>query len=384
VLTRATHVTEVLALLGEFPVVTILGARQVGKTTLAHAVAEAYGVSHRFDLEDPRDLQRLSDPMLALEPLDGLVVLDEVQRVPALFPALRVLADHRRKKARFLLLGSAAPGLTRGASESLAGRVAQHPMRGFDLSEVGMSARDELWSRGGFPPSFLAAADGSSLRWRRNFIRTHLERDLPALGIRIPSATIGRFWTMVAHYHGQVWNAAELARAFGTSEKTVRGYLDILVGTFMVRRLPPWYENVGKREVKAPKVYLTDSGLLHALLGIRGFDELLGHPKIGASWEGFAIEEVVRHLGADPEECFHWGLHSGAELDLLIVRGRRRYGFEMKRTDTPRLTPSMRSACEVLRLDRLDVIHAGANTFPLAEGVRAVSLARLFEDVEAL
>jgi predicted AAA+ superfamily ATPase len=364
--------------LRQFPVVAVLGARQVGKTTLARRIVDAVPwEAHHFDLEDPRAVARLESPTLALEPLRGLVVLDEIQRRPELFPVLRVLADRPRRPARFLVLGSASPDLLSQTSETLAGRIAYHELGGLDLAEVGARALDRLWLRGGFPLSFTARSDDESSRWRSELVRTFLERDLPTLGVRLAAETMRRFWTMLAHYHAQLWNAAELARAFGVSEKTVRHYADLLVSTFMVRRLTPWHENVGKREVRAPKLYLSDSGLLHTLLGLRTRDDLFGHPKRGASWEGFALSESIRWAGAEPHECHFWRVHSGAELDLLIVRGRRRLGVELKLTDAPKLTPSMRSAMETLALDRLFVVHAGADAFPLAPNVRAVPLRAL-------
>lgn len=381
-LERTTEQARLRELLDDFPVVGLLGARQIGKTTLARSLAGADAA--RFDLEDPRDVARLTDPMRALEPLRGLVILDEIQRRPELFPALRVLADRRAVPARFLVLGSASPELLRQSSESLAGRIAFHVLDGLALDEVGARDCDPLWLRGGFPRSFLASSDAASLRWRTAFVRTWLERDVPQLGITVGSDTLRRFWTMLAHYHGQTWNGSELARAFGVTDKTVRHYLDILIATFMVRRLSPWHTNLSKRQVKAPKVYLSDSGLLHALLGVVDKDDLMGHPKVGASFEGFAVAQVARRLGAAPEECFFWGLHSGAELDLLVVRGRHRRAFEIKHTDSPSVTPSMRSALEHLELDQLDVIHAGKHTFPLADKVRAVALSRIWSDVSPL
>ena len=373
---RNRHLAELLGLLDEFPVVALIGARQVGKTTLARRIAADWaGERHHFDLEDPRTEARLAAPMLALEPLRGLVVLDEVQRHPALFPVLRVLADRPGTPARFLLLGSAAPEITRQSAESLAGRIAYHELPGLDLSETGADRLDALWLRGGFPRSLLAAGESSSLRWRREFIRTYLERDIPALGLRLAPATLRRFWSMLAHYHGQTWNGSELARAFGVTERTVRHYLDILAATFMVRVLTPWHANLGKRQVKAPKVYLADSGILHGLLDIATPEALRGHPKTGASWEGFALHQVVRRLGVDWSACHYWKLHSGAELDLLVQDGGRRLGFEFKCNDAPRLTPSMASAMEHLRLDALYVVHAGRERFPLGRGIEALPLA---------
>jgi len=382
---RPRHLSDLIRLLSASPVVAILGARQVGKTTLAAMVARArQRPVASFDLEDPADLSRLADPMLALGALRGLVILDEVQRRPGLFSPLRVLADRPRTPARFLVLGSASAALLRQASESLAGRVAFHHLEGFALGETGVSHLRRLWLRGGFPRSYLARSDAASVEWRQNFIRTFVERDLPQLGVQIPSAVLGRFWSMLAHYHGQTWNGAELARAFGVSDMTVRRYLDLLAATFVVRVLQPWHENLGKRQVKSPKVYISDSGVLHTLLGVRTHDDLERHPKVGASWEGFGIGSVVDHLRAAWHECFFWRTHAGAELDLLVVRGRTRRGFEFKRTTAPSVTPSMRQALASLGLASLDVIHAGSDTFPMAEGIRAVALARLHEDVRPL
>jgi hypothetical protein len=367
------------------PVAAILGARQVGKTTLALQIAERFGGStHRFDLEDHGDLARLDDPMLALGSLVGLVVIDEVQRRPDLFPVLRVLVDRPSNAARFLVLGSASPDLLRQSSETLAGRIAYHELSGLALDEVGMSSAERLWVRGGFPRSFLAPDEGASSDWRSEFVRTFLERDVAQFGIQIPSRTLHRFWAMLAHYHGQTWNGAELGRAFGVSATTVRRYLDVLSATLVVRQLQPWHENLKKRQVKSPKVYIKDSGVLHTLLGIKTIEDLSKHPKVGASWEGFVLNELLARLGARTEECFFWASHTGLELDLLVVRGRRRLGFEIKRTSSPKVTRSLRGAFEDLHLDRIDVIYAGQHTFPLAKGIRAVALDRLLTDVEPL
>jgi len=382
---RRAHLDRLRDLLRQFPVVALIGARQVGKTTLAKALAaESPKPATRFDLENPSDLHRLDDPLFALEGLEGLVILDEIQLRPEIFPVLRVLADREGKPARFLVLGSASPDLLRQSSESLAGRIAYHELGGLSLEEVGTGRLDELWLRGGFPLSLLAASESESGRWRREFIRTYLERDLSALGIQLPATTMRRFWTMLAHYHGEIWNGSELARAFGVSQKTVSSYLDTLCSTFMATRLLPWHENVAKRQVKAPKIYLADSGLLHTLLGIESRDDLLGHPKVGASWEGFAIGEIVARLEARPEECYFWKLHSGAELDLLIRRGQRSRGFELKLTSSPRVTPSMRSALETLDLEELIVVHAGTQSYPLAPKIRAVALAHLRAEIQPL
>lgn len=379
---RSAHLSEIRRLFRSHPIVGILGPRQVGKTTLARAFAGARrGGAHRFDLESPEDVSRLSDPLLALGRLAGLVVIDEIQRRLDLFQVLRVLVDRPKGRARFLVIGSASPELLRQSSETLAGRIAYHELGGFSLGEIGIRHRDRLWRRGGFPRSYLGRTERDSYEWRSQFVGTFLERDVPLLGLRLPPASLRRFWTMLAHYHGRTWNASEFARSFGLSDTAVRGYLDALRGTFMVRLLQPWHENLGKRQVRAPKVYLADSGLLHALLGIRDAAQLDVHPKVGASFEGFALRELAVHLGAGPEECFFWATHQGAELDLLVVRGGRRRGFEFKLTTSPAVTRSMRIALQDLRLDSLDVVHAGSHTFPLASGIRAVAIDRMLADI---
>lgn len=379
---RERHEKAILRLLRHFPVVAILGARQVGKTTLAQRLMELHrGPAERFDLEDPADLARLDDARLALSGLRGLVVLDEIQRRPDIFPILRVLADRRPRPARFLVLGSASPGLLRQSSETLAGRIAFHTLCGFHIDEVGPERMGQLWLRGGFPPSFLARSNAVSLQWRRQFIRTFLDRDLPQLGVRVPGTTLSRFWSMLAHYHGQVWNSSEFARSFGVTDKTIRHYLDLLSAALVVRLLPPWHANVGKRQVKSPKVYIGDSGVLHALLGVADARDLERHPKVGASWEGFLLHQVLEHLGAASEECFFWATHSGAEIDCLWMRGRQRWGFEFKRTSAPTLTRSARTALDLLGLQRLYVIHAGDESFPLHQRATAVAAARILEDL---
>jgi uncharacterized protein len=312
------------------------------------------------------------------------VVLDEVQRRPDLFPALRVLADRQPPPARFLVLGSASPDLLRQASESLAGRIAFHELPGLSLAEVGPGRLERLWLRGSFPRSFTARSDAASFEWRQEFVRTFLERDLPQLGSAVPASTLGRFWAMLAHVHGNAWNASEFGRAFGVAHTTVGRYLDLLSGSFAVRQLPPWSENLAKRQVKSPKVYVSDPGLLHALLDVRDRHALVRHPKVGASWEGFGIQAVVDRLGARREECYFWGTYAGAQLDLLVVRGSLRLGFEFKRTVAPQVTPSMRIARDSLRLRRLDVVHAGERSADLGRGIRAVALERLLEDLEPL
>jgi predicted AAA+ superfamily ATPase len=385
VIERARHRRRVEALLRQFPVVAILGARQVGKTTLARGlVAARQRRATSFDLESAEDLALLQDPLLALRPLRGLIVIDEVQRRPDLFATLRVLVDEPRAGRRFLVLGSTSPDLLRQTSESLAGRIAYHELDGFSLEEVGSRRWERLWRRGGFPRSFLARSDGESQRWRRELVRTYLERDVPALGLRLPAPMLRRFWMMVAHYHGQIWNASELARSFGVAHTTVQRYLDVLTETFMVRQLPSWHENVGKRQVKAPKVFVRDTGMLHSLLGLTTAREIDMHPKVGASWEGFALSAVVSRLQAQPEECFFWATHSGAELDLLIVRGNNRLGFEFKRSTAPSVTKSMHVAMEDLRLRRLWVVHAGERAFDLTRQMRALPLSRVLEELKPL
>lgn len=382
---RPRHYRRLRSLLEQYPIVAVLGARQVGKTTLARALVTNTTVPVKFfDLENPTDQARLQEPMLALGSLDGYVVLDEAQLRPDIFPVLRVLADRPAGKTRFLILGSASPDLIRQSSQSLAGRVALYELNGFDLDEVGSTQIESLWLRGGFPRAFLATSDSTSFEWRQNFARTFLERDLPQLGISIPARTLRRFWTMLAHVHGQVWNASEFARAFGVSDSTVRRYLDILTSTFVVRLLLPWFENIGKRQVKSPKIYFTDSGILHALLNIRTMDDLETHPRLGASWEGFALQEVIARLGAAPEECFFWATHAGAELDLLVTRGKLRLGFEVKRTLAPTVTPSMRAALQDLHLDRLYVVYAGQESFPMSAQIDALPCQNIWSELNPL
>lgn len=382
---RPGHLATLRGRLRRNPVVALLGARQVGKTTLAREVARGYrGTSTLFDLERAADVALLSDPELALRDLRGLVVLDEIHRRPELCPVLRVLADRRPPPARFLVLGSASPALLRQASESLAGRISFQELPGLSLSEVGAERLGRLWLRGSFPRSFVARSEAASREWRQDFVQTFLERDLPQLGSQVPAPTLGRFWAMLAQAHGNLWNGSEFGRAFGVAHTTVVRYLDLLSATFVVRQLPPWSENLAKRQVKSPKVYVADPGLLHTLLGIGTREDLLRHPKVGASWEGLGIQAVVDRLGARREECFFWRTQAGAELDLLVVRGRRRLGFEIKPTSTPTVTASMRVALDSLRLDRLFVIHAGDRSADLGRGIRAVSLGRILEDLEPL
>ena len=372
---RVQHQASVRNLLLQFPVVGLIGARQVGKTTLARELigGERQPVTV-FDLEDPTDEAKLADPKLALEPLRGLIVIDEVQRKEGLFRLLRVLVDRPDNAARFLVLGSAGPDLLRQSSETLAGRIAYYELPPFGIGETGTGAIQRLWSRGGFPPSFLAPDDAESFGWRGAFIRTFLERDLPQLGISVPAATMRRFWTMLAHYHGNRWNGAELGRALGATAPTVNTYVDALVDSLVVRKLLPWYENLKKRQVKAPKIYMADTGLLHALLGVDSEFTLMGHPKSGASWEGFAMQEIVRLLGVDWDRCYYWATHRGAGLDLLVNDGGRRIGFEFKRTSAPAMTRSMHSALSDLNLDRLFTVFPGHTRFRIHQRAEAVGL----------
>lgn len=382
---RSGDLQTISTLLRLYPVVGLLGARQSGKSTLAGAIArKSRRATHLFDLEDPAVLGRLTEPMLALRDLRGLVVIDEVQLRPGLFPVLRVLADRPRKPARFLVLGSASPDLLKQGSETLAGRIRYHVLEGFSLADVGAVRGRDLWLRGGFPLSFLAKTDAQSFDWRTGFVATFLQRDLSQLGIRLAAESMRRFWTMLAHAHGQIWNSSAIAGNFGVAATTVRAWLDHLVSALVVRILRPWHENLTKRQVKSPKAYISDSGMLHALLNLRTLEDLMSSPKVGSSWEGFAIDQVARRIGASPEECFFWATHHDAELDLLVVRGRERLGFEMKLSEAPAVTRSMRIAMEDLKLDRLDVIHAGDATYPLAPGIRAVSLKRIGSDLTEL
>ncbi|MBL4823633.1 MAG: ATP-binding protein [SAR324 cluster bacterium] len=363
-------------------VVALLGPRQSGKTTLARMYAELLRkekgttpeqITH-FDLEDPTDIAALKNPKLVLRELSGLVIIDEIQRVPELFPVLRVLVDLPDNRAHFLILGSASRDLIRQSSESLAGRIAHIELTPFQLLETSTDKSERLWLRGGFPPSFLAKDNSISWQWRKEFIKSFLERDLPALGIGIPPQSLRRFWMMLAHYHGQIVNFSELGRSFGASDSTIRRYLDLLNGTFMVRRLSSWHENISKRQVKAPKLYFRDSGLFHSLLGIENRDQLNRHPKLGASWEGFAIEEVIRCTNVTAEDCYFWATHTGAEIDLLTIQDGKKRGFEFKYSDHPKATKSMHAAMESLKLDSLTVISPTERSFPLSEKIRVVSL----------
>ena len=377
---RSELLAAIRRALGRSRAVALVGPRQVGKTTLARSFVPPDS-NRYFDLESPVDLDRLDRAMTALEGFKGPdpVVIDEVQRRPELFPVLRVLIDRDDRTGQYLLLGSASPSLLRQASESLAGRLEIIEVDSLSLGEVGNAALRDLWTRGGFPRSFTAATAADSLAWREGFIRLTVERDLPALGLGAGAQAIRRFWTMLAHYHGQIWNAADLARSLGVGETTVRRYLDIMTDAFLLRQLRPWHENLGKRQVKAPKVYVRDSGILHALLNVEGSDDVLAHPKAGASWEGFVLEQVLHH--AQPRDAYFWATHQGAELDLLMFKHGRRVGVEFKLADAPGLTPSMRIAMTDLRLDRLLVIYPGNKAYELAAGVDVVPAERIAEFV---
>lgn len=379
---RAALLLRTRRALAANPVVALVGPRQCGKTTLARALA-ATRPAATFDLEDPVGARRLAQPMTALEPLRGLVVIDEIQRDPSLFPVLRVLADRPRTPARFLILGSASPELARAGAESLAGRVAFVEMGGFDLAEVGERSLRRLWLRGGFPRSFLARSDALSAAWREDFVRTFLERDIRNLAdIRTPAAQLRRLWTMLAHHHGQIFNSSEIGRSLGESHVTVRRHLDVLTGTLMARELQPWHENLAKRQVKSPKIYLRDAGILHALLGVERFSALESHPCLGASWEGFVLDEAIRIAGE--RNAFFWATQAGAELDLLLTIGGKRYGVEVKYSDAPGMTKSMRVAMADLGLERLFVAYPGAQRYPLDHRVEALPVGALREALLAL
>lgn len=373
---RSALLARIQTSLNRSPVTILTGPRQAGKTTLARQILSEDSANY-FDLEDPVSLSRLDEPRTALEPLEGLVVIDEVQRRPELFPILRVLADRRPRPAHFLILGSASGDLQRQSSESLAGRTERIEISGFTLPELGASATPTLWRRGGFPRSWLAANEEDSLAWRKEFIQTLLERDLPQWGVRTPAIALLRFWTMLAHYHGQTWNASEPAKALGVDVSTTRRHLDLLTDALMIRQLQPWHANLKKRQVKSPKVYVRDSGLLHQLLGLDTEKALLSHPKVGASWEGFVIEQVI---ASEPhDEASFWATHQGAEIDLLLRRGDRLFGVECKRADAPKMTRSIRTALEDLGLERVAIVYPGTKRYPLSDQVDVVPLKTLSE-----
>jgi len=382
VIDRPFYLDQLSTVVQRSPVTALLGPRQSGKTTLTRLFVQGRSAIY-FDLESQPDVQRLQNPELMLGALQGMVVLDEIQRMPELFSVLRVLVDRPDNQTRFLILGSASPDIIKAVSETLAGRVEFVELSGFDLREIGGDFFEKLWLRGGFPRSFLAESDEDSMAWREGFIRTFLERDIPQLGITIPSVAMRRFWTMLAHYHGQTWNASELARSMGLTDKTVRSYLDILTGTFMVRQLQPWHENIGKRQVKAPKIYLRDAGILHSLLSLPDLHSLSGHPRVGASWEGFALEQILQIVR--PHQAFFWATHTGAELDLFFLYQGRRHGVEFKFSEAPRVTRSMLIALEDLSLDHMWIIYPGRHPFPVRENISVWPLqdiARLAEQMK--
>jgi len=374
VIDRPFYIEKLSTALRRSPVVALLGPRQCGKTTLARIFGLERKSTH-FDLESQPDLQRLQNPEMVLGSLEGIVILDEIQRLPELFNVLRVLVDRPERTTRFLILGSASPDLVKNVSETLAGRIEFIELSGFDVGETGADSWQALWLRGGFPRSYLADSDDDSLAWREGFLHTFLERDIPQLGITIPSAAMRRFWTMLAHYHGQLWNASELARSMGLTDKTVRSYLDILTGTFMVHQLQPWHENIGKRQVKSPKIYLRDSGILHALLNIADMHSLWGHPRVGASWEGFALSQFTQIVR--PAQLFFWSTYRGAEIDLFFLHRGRRYGAEFKFNEAPKITKSMRTALNDLDLEHLWVIYPGQHHYAVDKKVSVWPLRQL-------
>jgi len=373
---RRAYMADLALTVRRSPVTALLGPRQCGKTTLARAFGGSRRATH-FDLESEPDRRRLQNPHMTLRALRGLIILDEIQAMPELFAVLRVLADRPRSAVRFLILSSASPVLIKGVSETLAGRVEFIELAGFDLGEIGPRSLDALWLRGGFPRSLLARREADSVAWREGFVQTFLQRDIPQLGITLAAPALRRFWTMLAHYHGQTWNSSELARSMGVSDKTVRAWLDILTGTFMVRQLQPWFENVRKRQVKSPKVYLRDSGLLHSLLNLPDRHALLGHPRVGASWEGFALEQVLRALRLS--DAYYWATHNGAELDLLFSHRGRRYGVEFKFNEAPTATKSMRIAIDDLDLKHVWIVYPGTEKFPIGPRLSAWPLRDIAE-----
>ena len=366
VIERRGYIERLKRAISRSPIVALLGRRQCGKTTLARMIC-GQRPSTYFDLESQTDLRRLANPEMILASLSGLVVIDEIQTDPALFAALRVIVDKPENKCTFLILGSASPQIVRSISETLAGRVEFVDMAGFDLAEVGSSKWKQLWTRGGFPRSFLARNDQDSFAWREGFIRTFLQRDIPQLGISIPAPAMRRFWTMLAHYHAQIWNASRMGSALGINDKTARSYLDILTQTYMIHQLQPWHENIRKRQVKSPKVYFRDSGVLHSLLDVGDFHAVTGHPQAGASWEGFAMEQIIRRIL--PSQVYYWATYGGAELDLFAVVNGKRYGIEFKFSEAPEKTKSMAAAIELLTLDKLLIVYPGEKSWPIDETI---------------
>ena len=360
------------------PIVALLGPRQCGKTTLSRQFARNIKNKdiHFFDLENPNDLARLDNPTLALQDLDGIIIIDEVQRSPELFPVLRVLVD-KRPNVKYLLLGSASTDLLTQSSESLAGRISYLEIGGFSLGHLAIKNINKLWVRGSFPRSFLAGSEKSSYQWRQDFVTTFLERDVPALGLNIPAKMLRRFWLMLSHYHGQIFNASEIGRSMSVSDNTARRYLDVLSGTFLVRQIQPWYYNTKKRLVKRPKLYFRDSGILHSLLAIENYHDVVTSPKLGASWEGFALQQVIEHLNLREEEVFYWAVHTGAELDLVFLRKGKLWGVELKYSEAPKLTKSMKSAIEELSLEHLWVVYPGDTSYSLSSNASAVPINNL-------
>ncbi|HEX9654978.1 MAG TPA: ATP-binding protein [bacterium] len=381
---RPEYINRLTIAIKRSPITALLGPRQCGKTTLARMIAQDREATY-FDLESQEDLARLQNPELALSSVQNLIIIDEIQQMPELFNTLRVLVDREPASRRFLILGSASPTVVRSVSESLAGRVEFVDLAGFNLLELGAEAATALWVRGGFPRSFLADNDEDSFAWREGFVRTFLERDLPQLGISFPPLAMRRFWTMLAHYHGQIWNASELARSMGANDKTVRSYLDLLTGTYMVRQLQPWHENVGKRQVKAPKIYLRDTGLLHSLLTLPNHHALTAHPRMGASWEGFVLEQIM--LALQLETAYFWATHQGTEIDLFFIRAGKRFGIEVKYSESPKITRSAHIAMKDLNLTHLWFVYPGNHSYPIDEKISAIplaSLSQLKEQVEHL
>lgn len=370
-LQRTEYLQQLHTAIKRAPVVSMLGPRQCGKTTLARLFGSETGATY-FDLESIPDQRRLQNPEFVLGSLNGLVILDEIQVKPDLFNVLRVLVDRPGNRARFLILGSASPAILKNVSETLAGRTEFIELSGFHSGEVDHNALEKLWLRGGFPLSFLARSNNDSLAWRENFIRTFLERDIPQLGITIPAPAMRRFWTMLAHFHGQTLNLSEIGRSLGLSDKTIRSYLDILTGTYMIRQLQPWHENISKRQVKAPKIYFRDSGLLHSLLDLQDSHQLMGHPRLGASWEGFALEQIIRRI--KPIEPYFWATHSGAKLDLFFSRNGHRYGIELKFNEAPTISKSMRVALEDLQLSHLYIVYPGKESYLIDGKISVVTL----------
>lgn len=380
---RRTYSKKIQDLLKKFPVVALVGSRQSGKTTLANQIKATWeGPVHYFDLENPLDMQRMEDPFLTLKDLNGLIIIDEVQHKENLFMLLRVFADRDPLPARFLLLGSASGRLLHQSAESLAGRIAYLELPGFGLWEVGMDRKEQLWIRGSYPKSFLSESDDDSFEWRDAYIKTFFGKDLPELGVKVMGTQLRRFWFMASHYHGQVWSHSEISRSLGISANTIRSYLDLLTETFMVRQLMPWYENIGKRLVKSPKFYFRDSGLLHTLLNLKTKEELLQHPKLGASWEGFALEQVIQASGRG-EEVFFWSTYSGAEIDLVMVLNGKKIGFEFKYASVPKKTTSITVAKQDLQLEHIYVIYPDGPRFFLSENVEVISLTEMVSELKA-